>query len=336
MLISKNTPQLNILGFGNALMDIMIPLPDDTLLQRFDLPRGSMTLVDQSLSSAIYQATANFPKEITAGGSAANTIHTFASLGGKCAFAGKIGKDELGQRFGEELHQYGIDTFLPHGKENTGRVMALVSPDSERTMATYLGAAIEMEGHEVSVSMMKGYNLVYVEGYLVQNHELIESIFKTAKACGMQTAIDLASYNVVEQNLEFLQRIVREYVDILFANEEEAFAFTGLKPEQALEQMASACSLAVVKLGKHGSIAQRGAEKVMIEPVSTQAVDTTGAGDSYAAGFLFGLSKGATLGQCGAIASLVSSKAVESMGARIPSHDWPALLREVDSCLIRE
>ncbi len=330
---NHNSPSINILGFGNALMDIMVPISDDALLHQFNLPRGSMTLVDQHLSSAIYQATANFPKEITAGGSAANTIHSFASLGGNCAFAGKIGDDELGHRFKDELIQFGIETFLTLGKEDTGRVMALVSPDSERTMATYLGAAIGMESGEVNAAMMSGYDLVYVEGYLVQNHALIESIFKTAKACGLKTAIDMASYNVVDQNLGFLKRIVEEYVDILFANEEEAFSFTGLKPEHALSQMASLCELAVVKLGKQGSMAQRGTEVVKIAPVPTKAVDTTGAGDNYAAGFLYGLSKGASLAQCGTIASLVSSKTVESMGARIPSSCWPALLKEVEACL---
>lgn len=331
MTIQQN--QYKILGFGNALMDIMVSLPDDSILNQFNLPRGSMTLVDSQLSSAIYQATVNFQKEITAGGSAANTIHTFASLGGKAAFAGKIGSDELGNRFRDEFEQFGIVTYLSEGKEDTGRVMAMVSQDSERTMATYLGAAIGMLSGEVSSEMMAGFDLVYVEGYLVQNHELIETIFKTAKKCGLKTAIDLASYNVVEQNLAFLQRIISEYVDILFANEEEALAFTGLEPEPALEKMASMCSLAVVKLGKQGSIAQRGTERVKIDPVPTKSIDTTGAGDSYAAGFLYGLSEGATLKKCGQVASMVSSKAVETLGARIPAGSWPLLLDEIKDCL---
>jgi len=318
-----------VLGIGNALVDIMISLPNDNLLKQFGLPRGSMTLVDSKQSAKIYEATKPFQKDVTTGGSAANTIHGLASLGAPCGYAGKIGDDELGRLFAGEFQRMHISTHLPFSTLDTGRVMAMVSADSERTMATYLGAAAEMLPSDFSDEIFNQYEIVYVEGYLVQNHQLIEFIVKTAYESGLKVAIDLSSFNIVEQNLEFLKKLVANYVDIVFANEEEALAFTGFEPEKALDSISGLCEIAIVKTGKKGSMIKKGKEVYHIFPVPTQSVDTTGAGDSYAAGFLYGYVNGLNLQQCGDIASLVSSKAVETMGARIPESTWPGLLEKV-------
>lgn len=326
---------MKVLGVGNALVDIMISLPEDSLLGEFGLPRGSMTLVGSDRSSDIYEATRAFQVDMTTGGSAANTIHGLASMGGSCGYAGKIGKDELGRLFAEEFTRKQVVTHLPYSTLDTGRVMAMVSQDSERTMATYLGAAAELIPDDFSAEMMRLYDLVYVEGYLVQNHSLIETILKTAHEQGLQVAIDLSSYNIVEQNLEFLKYLVQSYVDIVFANEEEARAFTGLEPEGALDVIAQMCELAIVKTGKTGSLVRQGNESYTIAPVPAVAIDTTGAGDSYAAGFLYGLTRNLSLQQCGDIASLVSSRAVETMGARIPESSWPGLLPQIDAIVNR-
>lgn len=325
---AKNKIQ-KVLGIGNALVDIMISLPDDNLLKQFGLPRGSMTLVDSKQSALIYEATKPFQKDVTTGGSAANTIHGLANLGVACGYAGKIGNDELGHLFASEFQQKNISTHLPYSQLDTGRVMAMVSADSERTMATYLGAAAEMLPSDFSIEMLNQYEMVYVEGYLVQNHQLIEFIVKTAYESGLKVAIDLSSFNIVEQNLEFLKKLVADYVDIVFANEEEALAFTGFEPEKALDSISGLCEIAIVKTGKKGSMIKKGKEVYHILPVPTQSVDTTGAGDSYAAGFLYGYVNELNLQQCGDIASLVSSKAVETMGARIPDDAWTGLLEKV-------
>jgi sugar/nucleoside kinase (ribokinase family) len=321
---------MKVLGVGNALVDIMISLPEDSLLSDFGLPRGSMTLVDSDRSSGIYESTRVFQVDVTTGGSAANTIHGLASLGGSCGYAGKIGRDELGILFADEFNRIQVVTHLPYSSLDTGRVMAMVSKDSERTMATYLGAAAELVPDDFSAEMMKPYDMVYVEGYLVQNHSLIETILKTAHDGGLKVAVDLSSYNIVEQNLDFLKYLVMTYVDIVFANDEEARAFTGLEPEGALDAIAQMCDLAVVKTGKSGSLVKRGKEFCAISPVKAAAIDTTGAGDSYAAGFLYGLTRNLSLQQCGDIASLISSRAVETMGARIPESSWPGLLVQVE------
>jgi sugar/nucleoside kinase (ribokinase family) len=329
MTTFKKHPAPAVLGVGNALVDIMIALQNDDLLNRFGLPRGSMTLVDSSLSAAIYQATLPWHTSVTTGGSAANTIHTLASLGSDCGYAGKISKDDLGFSFEKEFNDKNIRTHLRYSNTGTGRVMAMVSPDSERTMATYLGAAAELLPQDFSPELMKPYMYIYVEGYLVQDHQLIETILKTGHDTGLTVAIDLSSYNIVEQNREFLGYLIRNYVNIVFANEEEAFAYTGLYPEEAVRAISEQCRLAVVKTGKSGSLVRQANDHVIIGPVTTKALDTTGAGDSYSAGFLYGLTKGLSLQKCGEIASLVASKAVETMGAKIPDASWPELLQKV-------
>ncbi len=325
----KTTQFPAILGVGNALVDVMIALPGDELLRQYGLPRGSMTLVDSERSAALYEATRPWQKNLTTGGSAANTIHTLASLGASCGYAGKIGRDELGALFEKEFHEKGIRTHLNYSQDSTGRVMAMVSPDSERTMATFLGAAAGLLPDEFTPAMMKPYRYLYVEGYLVQDHRLIESILKTGREAGLEVVMDLSSYNIVEQNRDFLEQMVREYVEIVFANEEEAFAFTGRMPEEAAGIIAQMCGLAIVKTGKNGSLVRSGETLLKVQPVAADAKDTTGAGDSYAAGLLYGLSRGLTLRQCGDIASLVAARAVEIMGAKIPDSDWPDLLRRV-------
>lgn len=320
----------SVLGIGNALVDVMNVLENDTVLAKFGLPRGSMTLVDAEMSRNIYNATRYNNREITTGGSAANTIHALAALGITCGYLGKTGNDELGNIFRQEFEKKNIKTFLLQSEKGTGRVMALVSPDSERTMATYLGAAAELKPEELKPEMFEGFGVLYVEGYLVQDHRLIETAVDLARQAKLKIAIDLSSFNIVEQNLAFLKRLIKEKVDIVFANEEEAFSFTGKIPEEALEEIAADCEIAIVKTGKEGSLIQRGKEKAKVGIISALAIDTTGAGDNYAAGFLYGLINHFSLQKCGRIAALVSGRVVEVMGAKIPEDRWPAILKTIN------
>lgn len=311
-----------ILGMGNALVDIMTSLTNDTELQRFDLPKGSMQLVDKEYSQKIYSETKHFKRVQTSGGSAANTIHALAKLGIHTSFIGKVGNDELGNFFKEDMLQSGINPMLLSSKTETGKAIALVSPDSERTFATFLGAAVELTPDELNDSFFKGNDYFHIEGYLVQNHALIEKAVAIAKSNNLKISLDLASYNVVESNLEFLKRIVNEYVDILFANEEEAKAFTGKEGEAALDDIAQIAETAIVKIGKKGSWVKRGNDKYLIQPIDAKPIDTTGAGDLYAGGFLYGLAKGYTLDKCGDLGSLLSGKVIEVIGAKIPDSAW--------------
>jgi sugar/nucleoside kinase (ribokinase family) len=216
----------------------------------------------------------------------------------------------------------GIKPYISHGNEPTGRAITLVSPDSERTFATFLGSAIELNSQDLDDIPFSNYSVLHVEGYLVQNQKLVEGVLKIAKLNGLKTSLDLSSYNVVSENKEFLRNTIRQYVDIVFANEEEAHALTGKNPEEAAEELALICNIAVVKTGGSGSIVQKGKEQSRIGVVDAHCIDTTGAGDLYAAGFLYGLSRNLHVSRCGKIGALLAGKVIEYLGAKIPSSGW--------------
>jgi len=318
-----------VLGVGNALVDIITVLSNDSVLEKFGLPRGSMTLVDAELSKKIYNDVYSEKSEMSTGGSVANTMRSLANLGGRGGYLGKIGNDELGHVFKEAFEKRGIKTHLHFSEKETGRVMGLVSPDSERTMATYLGAAAELTPEDFNLQIFNDYQYAYMEGYLVFNHDLIKTGVEMAKAAGLKVAIDLASFNVVEANLDFLKDLIETSVDIVFANEEEAKSFTGKEPLEALHEIAGMCELAIVKVGKQGSYIKRGDEVIKVGTIKANAIDTTGAGDSYAAGFFYGLTNNYDLETCGKIAALVSGKVVEVMGANLPDHQWQSVREEI-------
>jgi sugar/nucleoside kinase (ribokinase family) len=321
----------SILGIGNALIDVLIFITDDSVLQKFGFPKGSMTLVDSALSGEIKKETKAYRRIVQTGGSAANTVHGIAKLGGRCGYIGKISDDEFGHFYLDDFRRNGIETHFFFSETGTGHATGLVSPDSERTFGTYLGAAMELTAEEMSAEIFRNYDIVHIEGYLVQNHSLIESAMKMAKANGLLVSLDLASFNIVGENLGFLHRIVSQYVDIVFANEEEAFAFTGKKPVQALDEISEMCSLAIVKQGAKGSLIKQGGRVVRISAIPAQSVDTTGAGDIYASGVLYALADGYDLEVGGKIGSLLAGHVVEVMGARIPDETWEKLYPEIES-----
>lgn len=314
-------------GLGNALVDVLSVLKSDELLEQLSLPRGSMQLVDNDLSLKIQAGIKDGEKHLVTGGSASNTISGLAAMGVPCHFIGKTGKDETGDFFQSDMEKHGVITHLVKSELPTGVCVSLVSPDSERTMATCLGAASTLTESDFDPSWFKGVDLCHIEGYLVQNTTMIETAMKMAKAAGAKISLDLASYNVVEENLEFLRRIVKEYVDIVFANEEEAKAFAQTDPESALDYIAEMCEIAVVKLGKKGSLVKKGGKSVRIEPLANvKAIDTTAAGDLFAAGFLYGLHKGYGMKRCGNIGSLVSGHIVQVIGSKMSEETWTEIL----------
>jgi sugar/nucleoside kinase (ribokinase family) len=319
-----------ILGIGNALIDVLINISDDAVLQKFGLPKGSMTLVDALLSAEIKKETKNSTRSVQTGGSAANTVHGIAQLGGQCGYIGKISADEFGNFYLEEFRKNNINTHFFFSETGTGHATGLISPDSERTFGTYLGAAMELTAEELSHEIFSEYGILHIEGYLVQNHALIEAAMSIAKQNGLLVSIDMASFNIVKTNIEFLHRIIREYVDIVFANEEEATSLTGKEPEDALHEIAEMCSIAVVKLGAQGSLIQSGDRVIRIDAIPAKSIDSTGAGDIYAAGFLYALTENLDLEVAGKIGSLLAGNVVETMGAKISSETWNKLLPQVE------
>lgn len=312
----------SIIGIGNALMDIVVKLPNDEILKQNNLPKGSMILVDAETSASINQQTNDFEKLLAPGGSVANTIDGLAHLGADAAFVGKVGKDELGKKYHDDLVAIGAKPNLFESETSTGVAMALVTPDSERTFGTYLGAAIELSPNDLNIELFREHDIAYIEGYLVQNHDLVRKAAEMARKAGLTIAIDLASYNIVEENIDFLKEIVSEYVDIIFANEEEAKAFTGQEPEEAILTLAGLCDIAIVKVGKKGSLIKSGKELIRIGIIEAKCIDTTGAGDLYAAGFLYGLANNFNFQKCGEIASITAGNVISVYGARMNETTW--------------
>lgn len=319
-----------ILGLGNALVDIMTRISDDSFLDKHNLPKGSMQLVDIEKSNELLKATEGFSKSKSSGGSAANTIHGISNLNAPCGYIGTIGKDDIGAFFEKDMRQNNIETRLFYSNSPSGRVVVCVSPDGERTFATHLGAAIELNADMLTADSFKGYDILHLEGYLVLNNDLVLKAVKLAKENNMQISIDLASYNVVEDNLAFLTNLIDNYVNIVFANEEEAKAFVNNTPKMALEVFAKKVDIAVVKVGKDGSYVAAGSQRYKISPIDANKIDTTGAGDLYASGFLYGLANNFSLVKCGDIGTLLASKVIEVIGSKMTEETWQEIKEKIE------
>ena len=325
----------SILGMGNALTDILAVLPDDSFLRQFHLPKGSMQHVDMETGDRIWQTLKPMGVQYVAGGSAANTITGTAIFGMKSGFIGKVGDDELGHLFRSDQEQYGIKSTLLKGKSSSGRAMVFITaPNAERTFAVYLGAALELGPDDLKPEYFHGYDYFHIEGYLVQNQSLIRRAIEMARDAGCIISLDMASYNVVESNEAFLHDIVDRHVDIVFDNETEARSFTRLDdPKDALDEIARHCSIAVVKIGKDGSMVRQGDEYHYIGAWPADTIDATGAGDTYAAGFLYAHSLGRTLKECGEVGSIIAAKVVEVIGTKIDIPRWKAAKQEIRELL---
>jgi sugar/nucleoside kinase (ribokinase family) len=318
-----------VIGIGNALVDILVRLPDDQVLAIAGFPKGSMQLIDQAGADALLLQLQQLQTELAAGGSAANTINGLARLGLDTRFVGKIGNDSFGKAFEDDQIANRIKPILLRSEHPSGRAVALISPDSERTFGTFLGAAMHLKASDLSHDIFDTCSILHLEGYLIINKELIFSAAEMAKQLGLRISLDLASFNVVSDNLDTLREFIPHYVDILFANEEEARAYTGLSPEAALDAMAREVDIAVVKLGAQGSILRRGRELARVPAIKANPVDTTGAGDLYASGFIYGLLNELSLDQSAQIASLLAGKVIEVFGSKMSEERWLEIRRDV-------
>lgn len=324
----------SILGIGNALTDILAVLEDDQLLQKYHLPKGSMQHVDEETGNKIWNALKTMGVQYVPGGSAANTIAGTSIFGMPSGFIGKVGDDELGSLFKTGQENNGIKPVLLKGKSASGRAMVFVTaPNAERTFAVYLGAALELVPEDLQPEFFEGYDYFHIEGYLVQNQQLVRRAVELAKQAGSIISIDLASYNVVESNRAFLHDIIENYVDIVFANETEAKAFTQKEPREALDELAQKCKIAVVKLGPDGSMVKSGNEYYKIDAWSAKTIDATGAGDVYAAGFIYAHSMGMSVKICGEVGSIISSKVVEVIGPKVDVPRWKDAKKEIRSLM---
>lgn len=319
-----------VLGLGNALVDVMTPLKDDSIIEQLGFARGSMNLVDKEKSREIKERTAEFVTSMASGGSAANTIHGLSKLGVFSGFIGAIGDDPTGRIFEKNMQSAGVKTHLCFKDTDTGTAVAMISPDSERTFATHLGAAEMIRADDLDRNVFREYDLLYLEGYLISNLELVERACSYAKEEGLKIAIDLSSFNVVEIFMDDFTNIIDKYVDIIFANELEAKAFTGKEAEEALKMLAAKSEIAVVKTGEKGSLIQgsliyaaEGMSKV--DALDVESIDSTGAGDLYASGFIYGLVNNASLEKCGAYGTKLAAEVIQVIGPKIDKYAWPEI-----------
>ncbi|MCK5420161.1 MAG: adenosine kinase, partial [Desulfobacterales bacterium] len=241
------------------------------------------------------------PATLVPGGSACNTVVGVGKLGGTARFVGKCGSGAMAEFFENDLKRQNVEPALLRSDSPTGRVLSIITPDAQRSMFTFLGASAETRPQDITKACFSNAAIVHIEGYLLFNPELILKVLKTAKSAGAMVSLDLASFNVVKESHELLQHIVDSFVDILIANEDEALAYTGHKDEtRAIRALAEDVEMAVLKVGKRGSFIACSDQIVSIQPkTGAPVIDTTGAGDLWAAGFLYGLVNGYALEQCG-------------------------------------
>lgn len=311
----------DVLGLGNTLMDFLVEVDEQTFLE-FGLKKGEMHLLEEEKAQKILHKIEELQLkiELVPGGSAANTLKGVAFLGGGAILCGKVGKDKHGSIYIEEITKQGVTSRIgTHQNKLTGHALTLITPDAQRTFSVHLGAALHLEKEEVLEEDVQQSKVLHLEGYQLEGDtkEVLLQAMELAHKHDTLVSLDLADPGVIRRNKEFLSKIVKEYVDILFVNEKEAKEFTEKEEEMAAIELGKYVKIAVVKIGERGSIIAEEEGIHYVEPFPAQAVDTTGAGDTYAAGFLYGYCQGWPLPQCGKLGSLFASKVVEQKGVKI-------------------
>ncbi|MXP40241.1 adenosine kinase [Altererythrobacter soli] len=325
-------PRFDVLAIGNAIVDVMAPC-DDSLLERFAMAKGGMTLIDDAEATTLYEAMG--PAREISGGSAANTIAGLAALGAKCAFVGQVAEDQLGEVFAHDIRAAGVHfaTAARPGEPPTARCLIFVTPDGQRTMNTYLGATQFLPPSALDLEAVAAAKILYLEGYLWDPEEpraAMRRAIAAAREAGRQVALTLSDPFVITRHGDDFRALIAEgLLDILFCNESELAAMTGKDDfEEGLAQLGSQVPVLVVTRSEKGAVAVRGSERAEVpaEPVG-EVVDTTGAGDLFAAGFLFGHVRGKSLEMSLTIGAVAAAEIISHFGAR-PEADLKALVEK--------
>lgn len=310
----------DVLGVGNAIVDI-IAQADEAFLQLHDMTKGGMALIDEARAHALY---ADMGAAIEAsGGSAANSIAGVASFGGRAAFIGKVRDDEFGRIFGHDLTSLGVHFTTPPATDGpaTARCLVLVTPDAQRTMNTHLGACVDLTPADIDADLVAASAITYLEGYLFDPPAAKEAFRKAAtiaRGAGRKVALTLSDSFCVHRYKDEFRQLIADHIDILFANESEIEALYGSADiDAAADDLAAQVSIAAITRSEKGSLLISGSERVAVAaaPID-ELVDTTGAGDLYAAGVLFGLSRQKSLAECGRLGSLAAAEVIQHYGAR--------------------
>lgn len=321
---------MKIIGIGNALTDIIVPIKDYEIIDSLNIPHGGMVMIDKNQFLEINKHIAKINKSMVAGGSAANTIYGLSKLGVETSFIGKVGMDTIGDNYEQDMLKAGIKPDLIRTDTPSGCAIVLITPDGERTFASYLGAAQELMPENISEENFRGHDILHIEGYLLFNYDIVLKAMQTAKKLGMKVSLDLAAHNFVEENRPIIKDLIRNYVDICFANEEESKAVTGLQPREALDCISEDCDFTVVKLGSKGSLIKHNGTVYEVGTPHVECVDSTGAGDLYASGLLYGIAKGYNAETCGKIGAIIGSIVIQNYGARISDDNWETIRQKID------
>ncbi len=323
--------QIDVVGIGNAIVDILAQT-DDAFIAANKLNKGSMTLIDAARADELYSRMG--PAREISGGSCANTMAGIAALGGKAAYIGKVRDDQLGEVFRHDIRAAGVRFDTPPAKDGppTARSMILVTPDAQRTMNTFLGACVNLGPEDVDEKLVASAGITYLEGYLWDRPQAKLAFLAAARVAHMakrRTSLTLSDPFCVDRHRDSFLKLVHEHIDILFANELEIAALYRVESfDDALQAVRGHCDIAVLTRGPKGSVIVGGGDVHVIDAAPlAKLVDTTGAGDLYAAGFLWGLSRGYGLARCGRIASIAAAEVISHYGAR-PEADLQALVRE--------
>lgn len=324
---------MKILGLGNALVDVLSKLDSDETLVKIGIQKGAMDMISREQMYVIRKYQANTETTQAPGGANCNTMRAIALLGGQSGFIGKVGDDNLGEFYEETLLKAGVASYLIKTEGPSGACTVFISPDGERTMGTFLGPAPTISPDEITEDVLRGYDCIHIEGYLIVNEELVRETMKKAKRLGLKVALDLANYNIVNAYKGLLEEVIPQYVDILFANASEAEAFTGLPAQEAVKALEKQVHVALVTLGKDGSLIGSEGKFYHVDAEGGKPVDTTGAGDNFAAGFLYGQSVGASLVQSAQIGSMLSGYVIDVVGPQVPADKWEQIKLKVKGIL---
>ena len=321
----------DVLGIGNAIVDVLAPT-DDAFLKNFGMVKGSMALIDAQKAEELYTAMSS--RTESSGGSAANTVAGVAALGGRACFIGKVGDDELGITFADDIRSLGVEfnSRPTNSGAPTARCLIAVTPDAMRTMNTFLGACVELGPDDVDEALIANSAITYLEGYLWDRPGAKKAFLKAmraARAAGRQVALSLSDSFCVDRYRGEFMDLVKNFVDILFANEQEIISLYKAETfDAAMQSIRTDCKIAALTRGEKGGVITTKEEVHIIkaEPIDN-LVDTTGAGDIYAAGFLKGYASGYAIPECGRIAGIAAAEVISHMGAR-PTTDLQALIKD--------
>lgn len=318
-----------ITGIGNTLVDILIN-ESDQFLVKLGKEKGGMTLVEYKDIEHILSESKKTPA-IIPGGAACNTIVGIGKLGGDARFIGSRGNDAYGELFEKELLDCKVEPLVSIAKSPTGNSLSVITPDAQRSMFTFLGASTELDPESIIPGMFKDTAISMIEGYLLFNKDLMMAALDAAKVAGTLIALDLASFEVVNASKDILNDIIKNYVDILIANEDEAKAYTGHEDEQkAIENLSQHVTYAVLKIGERGSYVSHNNHITRIKAQSGNApIDTTGAGDLWAAGFLFGIANDFSIEKSGQIASACGYEVCQVVGTQLPEEAWARIKKMI-------